>query len=190
MAKSVWNYNAGLYLLITLSNLSISLSLSAFLAFTHLSVTNLVFVSLLSPSASFSRQGWAAGKGTSTGTYKGHQLFTCPEACALFVPASQLTLRRFSRETDAAERQPSNTSAPHNPPSAQPPTSHQTVSILSRTAESIPGPASPTAPALQQGQRVIFTQDEAIQTGRVVFCGALPGRSSGGVFVGLLLVSV
>ncbi|XP_031440934.1 ubiquitin carboxyl-terminal hydrolase CYLD isoform X2 [Clupea harengus] len=73
-------------------------------------------------------KGWAAGKGTSTGTYKGHQLFTCPEACALFVPASQLTLRRFSRETDAAERQPSNTSAPHNPPSAQPPTSHQTDS--------------------------------------------------------------
>ncbi|XP_076144447.1 ubiquitin carboxyl-terminal hydrolase CYLD-like [Alosa pseudoharengus] len=129
-------------------------------------------------------KGRAAGKGFSNGSYKGHQLFTCPEACALFVSASQLTLRRSSHETDA-ERYPSHTAGvPHNPVGGPAAGVQQPVSVLPRTAESIPAPAPPLLP---QGQRVIFTQDEVTQTGKVAFCGALPGRTPGGLYVGLIL---
>uniref|UniRef100_A0AAR2KIU1 ubiquitinyl hydrolase 1 n=1 Tax=Pygocentrus nattereri TaxID=42514 RepID=A0AAR2KIU1_PYGNA len=100
-------------------------------------------------------KGWAAGKGNSNGSYKGHQLFTCPEQCALFVAASELTLRNI---------------------------------LQARTAESAPPPASP--PPLQIGQRVCFSQDSTHHSGTVQFCGPLPGRTSLGLHVGLLLVSV
>ncbi|XP_062372200.1 ubiquitin carboxyl-terminal hydrolase CYLD isoform X2 [Sardina pilchardus] len=139
-------------------------------------------------------KGWAAGKGSGNGSYKGHQLFTCPEACALFVPASQLTQRRSSHEADAtaSERHPSHLPAPapaahhhHLHHQYQQQQQQQPVSILTRAAESVPGPAPPQL--LQPGQRVMFAQEEATQTGRVAFCGPLPGRTSGGVYVGLIL---
>uniref|UniRef100_A0A8B9LK47 ubiquitinyl hydrolase 1 n=1 Tax=Astyanax mexicanus TaxID=7994 RepID=A0A8B9LK47_ASTMX len=106
-------------------------------------------------------KGWAAGKGSSNGSYKGHQLFTCPDQCALFVPASDLTLRRSSRGGSAGDHE------------------------LER--ESAPPPHSP--PPLQPGQRVCYSQDEALHWGTVQFCGTLPGRTSSGLYVGLLLVS-
>ncbi|KAM3857563.1 ubiquitin carboxyl-terminal hydrolase CYLD-like [Diretmus argenteus] len=48
-------------------------------------------------------KGSAAGRGVSNGSYKGHQLFTCPEASALFVPANHVRLRRWSRGNDSDE---------------------------------------------------------------------------------------
>ncbi|XP_043100750.1 ubiquitin carboxyl-terminal hydrolase CYLD isoform X2 [Puntigrus tetrazona] len=56
-------------------------------------------------------KGWAAGRGKCNGSYKGHQLFVCPEACGLFLPVSELVLPRSSG-----------------------------VSVLSRAAESGPQP--------------------------------------------------
>uniref|UniRef100_H3CDG1 ubiquitinyl hydrolase 1 n=1 Tax=Tetraodon nigroviridis TaxID=99883 RepID=H3CDG1_TETNG len=104
-------------------------------------------------------QGSAAGRGTSNGSYKGHRLFTCPEGCAIFVPVSHAS------------------------------------GILPRTGESAPaaaqgqnhvrGPASP--PPFQVGQRVCFPVDDAVHAGEVRFCGLLPGRSSAGMYVGVLL---
>ncbi|XP_028261593.1 ubiquitin carboxyl-terminal hydrolase CYLD [Parambassis ranga] len=51
-------------------------------------------------------KGSSAGKGVSNGSFKGHRLFTCPEACALFVSASQIRLRHWSRSngSEAHER--------------------------------------------------------------------------------------
>ncbi|KAL7841587.1 hypothetical protein SRHO_G00252780 [Serrasalmus rhombeus] len=137
-------------------------------------------------------KGWAAGKGNSNGSYKGHQLFTCPEQCALFMAASELTLRRSSRSGSAGDHEPereanrpnhsnhnssNNQSCSHN---------HNAGNILqARTAESAPPPASP--PPLQIGQRVCFSQDSTHHSGTVQFCGPLPGRTSLGLHVGLLL---
>uniref|UniRef100_A0A4W4EJ77 ubiquitinyl hydrolase 1 n=1 Tax=Electrophorus electricus TaxID=8005 RepID=A0A4W4EJ77_ELEEL len=88
----------------------------------------------------FVSQGWAAGRGSSNGSYKGHQLFTCPDQCALFVAAS---------DTDSA--------------------------VV---------PASP--PPLQGGQRVCFLQEDVLHWGTVQYCGPLPGRTSTGLYVGVL----
>lgn len=51
-------------------------------------------------------KGSSVGKGVSNGSYKGHRLFTCPEACALFLPISHIRLRHWSRSgnSDAHER--------------------------------------------------------------------------------------
>ncbi|XP_067303734.1 ubiquitin carboxyl-terminal hydrolase CYLD [Pseudorasbora parva] len=100
-------------------------------------------------------KGWAAGLGTSNGNCKGRQLFSCPEACGLFLPVSELSLPRPSQSGSAP------------------------VSILSRAAES--------GPPLALGQRVWFTQDEALQRGTVQFCGPLPNRTSTNTYVGVLL---
>lgn len=105
-------------------------------------------------------KGWAAGRGKSNGNYKGHQLFVCPEACALFLPASDLTLPRSSRSSGEQERQPANQK-----------------SILSRAAES--------SPALSIGQRVCFSQEEVLQRGSVQFCGPLNTPTA--LYVGVLL---
>ncbi|XP_029944094.1 ubiquitin carboxyl-terminal hydrolase CYLD [Salarias fasciatus] len=50
--------------------------------------------------------GSAVGRGQSNGSYKGHRLFHCPEACGLFVPASHITPRQWSRgnASDGQER--------------------------------------------------------------------------------------
>uniref|UniRef100_A0A8C7DW93 ubiquitinyl hydrolase 1 n=1 Tax=Oncorhynchus kisutch TaxID=8019 RepID=A0A8C7DW93_ONCKI len=126
----------------------------------------------------------AVGRGNSNGSYKGHQLFTCPEASALFLPANQIKLRRWSRANDD-----------HHinalPPQPQPPIGN----IIARTAESSPSlapvpvlarnPSSP--PPFQVGHRVCFPLEDTVHGGEVRFCGALPGRTSTGVFVGILL---
>uniref|UniRef100_A0A8C7NY39 ubiquitinyl hydrolase 1 n=1 Tax=Oncorhynchus mykiss TaxID=8022 RepID=A0A8C7NY39_ONCMY len=91
----------------------------------------------------------AVGRGNSNGSYKGHQLFTCPEASALFLPANQIRLRRWS------------------------------LPVLARN------PSSP--PPFQVGHRVCFPLEDTVHGGEVRFCGALPGRTSTGVFVGILL---
>lgn len=139
-------------------------------------------------------QGWAAGKGNSNGSYKGHQLFTCPEQCALFVAASELTLRRSSRSGSAGDHElerEANRPNPLNPNSSNNQSSspnQNAVSILqSRTAESAPPPTSP--PPLQPGQKVCFNQEGSLHWGTVQFCGVLPSRTSSGVYVGVLLVS-
>uniref|UniRef100_A0AAQ5ZR14 ubiquitinyl hydrolase 1 n=1 Tax=Amphiprion ocellaris TaxID=80972 RepID=A0AAQ5ZR14_AMPOC len=95
----------------------------------------------------------SVGKGVSNGSYKGHRLFTCPEACALFLPISHVRLRHWSRSgnSDAHER----------------------------------GPASP--PPFHAGQRVCFPMEDTVYSGEVLFCGPLPGRSSSGMYVGVLL---
>lgn len=152
----------------------------------------------------------------SNGSYKGHRLFSCPEGCALFLPVSHITLRHWSRSNgaDAHERvreQDRHRSGSNHPinghhnnndrlnqqhrPSS-PPQPH-TFGILPRTAESVPvtvqsqvhvrGPASP--PAFDVGQRVCFPLEDNVYRGEVRFCGLLPGRSSSGIYVGVLLVS-
>ncbi|XP_035530847.1 ubiquitin carboxyl-terminal hydrolase CYLD [Morone saxatilis] len=65
--------------------------------------------------------------------------------------------------------------------------------ILPRTAESVPlaahnqvrGPVSP--PPFHVGQRVCFPLEDNVYSGEVRFCGLLPGRSSSGTYVGVLL---
>ncbi|XP_056156431.1 ubiquitin carboxyl-terminal hydrolase CYLD isoform X2 [Lampris incognitus] len=42
-------------------------------------------------------KGSAMGRGIGNGSHKGHQLFVCPEASALFLPVSHIRLRRWSR---------------------------------------------------------------------------------------------
>uniref|UniRef100_A0A3B3CL59 ubiquitinyl hydrolase 1 n=1 Tax=Oryzias melastigma TaxID=30732 RepID=A0A3B3CL59_ORYME len=115
-------------------------------------------------------KGSAMGKGTTNGTHRGHRLFTCPDACGLFVPVSHIQPRSWSRSNilEAQSR------LQHN--------------ILLATAE------PPSAPAQNQvrgpfqvGQRVSVHQEENICAGEVRFCGALPGRSSSEFHVGVLL---
>ncbi|XP_007230328.3 ubiquitin carboxyl-terminal hydrolase CYLD [Astyanax mexicanus] len=133
-------------------------------------------------------KGWAAGKGSSNGSYKGHQLFTCPDQCALFVPASDLTLRRSSRGGSAGDHElEREVSRPNHSNHNSSSTQSVPSALQSRTAESAPPPHSP--PPLQPGQRVCFSQDEALHWGTVQFCGTLPGRTSSGLYVGLLLDS-
>ncbi|CAB1345495.1 unnamed protein product, partial [Coregonus sp. 'balchen'] len=119
----------------------------------------------------------AVGRGNTNGSYKGHQLFTCPEASALFLPADQLRLRRRANDDH------------HNnvlPPQPQSPIGN----IIARTAESAPGLApvpvlaqNPSSrPPLQVGQRVCFPLEDTVHGGEVRFCGALPGRTATGVF--------
>ncbi|XP_037613963.1 ubiquitin carboxyl-terminal hydrolase CYLD [Sebastes umbrosus] len=177
-------------------------------------------------------KGSAAGKGVSNGSFKGHRLFTCPEACALFLPASHIRLRHWSRKngSDANERarerdlQRSSSSSNNlssnghhgnndrpNPPQhqQQQPNRHisfrlnrpssppqpRALGIIPRTAESAPltaenqvqvrGPGSPQT--LHVGQRVSFPLEDNVYAGEVRFCGPLPGRSSSGTYVGVLL---
>ncbi|KAI9546252.1 hypothetical protein NQZ68_028668 [Dissostichus eleginoides] len=78
----------------------------------------------------------------------------------------------------------------HHPRPSSPP-----VGFLPRTAESAPitaqnqnqvrAPASP--PPLHVGQRVMFPMEDSVYGGEVRFCGLLPGRSSSGMYVGILL---
>ncbi|KAG7497207.1 hypothetical protein JOB18_033426 [Solea senegalensis] len=51
-------------------------------------------------------KGSAAGKGVSNGSFKGQRLFACPDACALFLPVSDIRLRHWSSrgDPDAHER--------------------------------------------------------------------------------------
>ncbi|KAK5848239.1 hypothetical protein PBY51_005871 [Eleginops maclovinus] len=157
-------------------------------------------------------KGSAAGKGTSNGSFKGNRLFTCPEACALFLPVSHIRLRQWSRthvyeaqerarerdhqrhsngqhERQHPQHQSRHISFQHQSPSSPP------VGILARTAESAPitaqnqvqvrAPASP--PPLHVGQRVVFPKEDKVYGGEVRFCGLLPGHSSLGMHVGILL---
>ncbi|XP_040887380.1 ubiquitin carboxyl-terminal hydrolase CYLD [Toxotes jaculatrix] len=173
-------------------------------------------------------KGSAVGKGVSNGSYKGHRLFTCPDACALFLPVSDIRIRHWSSRngSDAHERarerdhhrsssnnhpsngHHSNNSRPyhhhqqqhsrhsnfhqHRPSS---PTQAHAFGILSRTAESAPITAqnqiqvrSPPSPLpFHVGQRVCFPLEDTVYGGEVRFCGLLPGRSSSGIYVGVLL---
>ncbi|KAM6949442.1 LOW QUALITY PROTEIN: ubiquitin carboxyl-terminal hydrolase CYLD [Aplochiton taeniatus] len=128
-------------------------------------------------------KGSAVGRGVSNGSYRGHQHFLCPEASALFLPADQIMLRRPSRSSDEH-----NARHRDSPP-------RLVVSVLPRTAESAPslsqGPGSARAPTspppLQVGQRVCFPLEDTIHGGEVRYCGPLPGRTSTGTHVGVLL---
>ncbi|XP_044038993.1 ubiquitin carboxyl-terminal hydrolase CYLD isoform X2 [Siniperca chuatsi] len=168
--------------------------------------------------------GSAIGKGLGNGSFKGHRLFTCPEACALFVPVSHIRLRHWSRSNGADSheraRERDHRSSSNNHPSNGHHSNHdrpiqqqqqhgrhisfhqhrpssppqpQACGILPRTAESAPitapvqvqGPASP--PPFHVGQRVCFPLEDNVYGGDVRFCGLLPGRSSSGMYVGVLL---
>ncbi|TKS93164.1 Ubiquitin carboxyl-terminal hydrolase CYLD [Collichthys lucidus] len=50
-------------------------------------------------------KGAAAGKGVSNGSYKGLRLFSCPEACGLFLPVSHIRLRRWSSRSNGPDAQ-------------------------------------------------------------------------------------
>ncbi|KAK9524962.1 hypothetical protein VZT92_017318 [Zoarces viviparus] len=158
-------------------------------------------------------KGSAVGKGISNGSFKGHRLFACPEACALFLPVSHIRLRHWSRDQQQQHQQHhhrSSSGTNNNPPSngqqhsrhvgfhshrPSSPPQPQSLGVLSRTAESAPpaapnqvqvrGPASP--PRLHVGQRVCFPLENGVYGGEVRFCGVLPGRSSSGAYVGVLL---
>uniref|UniRef100_A0A3P9IJ97 ubiquitinyl hydrolase 1 n=1 Tax=Oryzias latipes TaxID=8090 RepID=A0A3P9IJ97_ORYLA len=112
-------------------------------------------------------KGSAMGKGTTNGTHRGHRLFTCPDACGLFVPISHVHPRTWSR-SNVLEAQAR----------AQERNHHQPPSTLAQNQ--VQGP-------FQVGQRVSVHQDENVCAGEVRFCGALPGRSSSEFHVGVLL---
>ncbi|XP_069374783.1 ubiquitin carboxyl-terminal hydrolase CYLD [Paralichthys olivaceus] len=171
-------------------------------------------------------KGSAAGKGTGNGSYKGLRLFTCPDACALFLPANDIRLRHWnsrngsnaherSRERDQHRsssgnnhhsngHQSSNSHPTHHhqqqhqqhqhPPSSAP--QPHSITILPRTAAEsalitaqnqtqVRQSASP--PPFSVGQRVCFPQEDAVYGGEARYCGLLPGRSSSGMYVGVLL---
>uniref|UniRef100_A0A672G106 ubiquitinyl hydrolase 1 n=1 Tax=Salarias fasciatus TaxID=181472 RepID=A0A672G106_SALFA len=111
--------------------------------------------------------GSAVGRGQSNGSYKGHRLFHCPEACGLFVPASHITPRQWSRG-NASDGQDHH---PHHPPQQQ-------------HSRRISPALSP--PLFQTGQRVCFQVKDAVHAGEVQFCGVLSGRSSPGTYVGVV----
>uniref|UniRef100_A0A3Q0RN04 ubiquitinyl hydrolase 1 n=1 Tax=Amphilophus citrinellus TaxID=61819 RepID=A0A3Q0RN04_AMPCI len=117
-------------------------------------------------------KGSAVGKGQSNGTYKGQRLFTCPDACALFVPASHIRPRQWSSNSDGHERARERDSSQLSP-----------FSVLSRTAESAPI----TAHNQVQGQRVCCHQNDRVSTGEVAYFGPLPGRGPSGMYVGVIL---
>uniref|UniRef100_A0A3B4X4A2 ubiquitinyl hydrolase 1 n=1 Tax=Seriola lalandi dorsalis TaxID=1841481 RepID=A0A3B4X4A2_SERLL len=62
-------------------------------------------------------KGSAAGKGVSNGSYKGQRLFTCPEACALFLPVSDISYRHWSR--NGSDPQDFHQHRPSSPPQPQ-----------------------------------------------------------------------
>lgn len=133
-------------------------------------------------------QGSAAGRGSSNGSFRGHQLFTCPEQCALFVSVSDITPSRSSRGSSFGDNDPQqaeiNRPTQNNQSSSHVPNQ---VSVLARAAESVP--ANTCLPPLPVGQRVYFLLEKVPHWGTVQYCGQLPGRtSSGGVYVGVLLV--
>ncbi|XP_016114755.1 ubiquitin carboxyl-terminal hydrolase CYLD-like [Sinocyclocheilus grahami] len=125
-------------------------------------------------------KGWAAGRGKCNGSYKGHQLFWCPDGCGLFLPVSEITLPRSSRGGSGSG------SSSDRPPNLAPSANSQgPVSMLSRAAESGPNPSVPQPLAV--GQRVCFVQDECVQRGSVQFCGPLSNRAPSTLYVGVLL---
>lgn len=158
-------------------------------------------------------QGSAVGKGISNGSFKGQRFFTCPDGCALFLPASKIRLRRWSRNdgSDGHERsrdrdplrRSSNTPSNGHPSNDHPTdplqhSRHQPIpSFISRTAESAPDNAqtqkqvhSLTSPGpFHVGQRVCIQQRNGVCGGEVRFSGLLPGSPSSGMHVGILLVS-
>ncbi|CAK6977570.1 ubiquitin carboxyl-terminal hydrolase CYLD [Scomber scombrus] len=105
-------------------------------------------------------KGSAAGRGSSNGSFKGNRLFSCPEACALFIPVSHIRQRHWNR---------SNESAP----------------ISAQNQPQLRGPPSPLP--FHVGDRVCFPLEDTVERGEVRFCGFLPGRSSTGVYVGIQL---
>ncbi|XP_068611898.1 ubiquitin carboxyl-terminal hydrolase CYLD [Brachionichthys hirsutus] len=157
-------------------------------------------------------KGSAAGRGISNGSYKGRRLFSCPEGCGLFLPVSHIRLRH----SDARERtheqdhqhqhqhqhhrsngHHNNGGRPHHPvqqsgrhvsfrrrrPGSPPQPGPS--GMLSRRAEPSHAPASP--PPFHAGERVCFPVEDKVYGGEVVFCGPLPGRSSSGMYAGVLL---
>uniref|UniRef100_A0A7N6AGX8 ubiquitinyl hydrolase 1 n=1 Tax=Anabas testudineus TaxID=64144 RepID=A0A7N6AGX8_ANATE len=111
-------------------------------------------------------KGTAVGKGNSNGSFKGQRLFTCPDSCALFLPASHIRLRHLSRSNGFDQQQHSRNNLHHHRPIR-----------------------TPTSTPFHVGQRVCFPTDDAVLGGEVRFCGLLPSRSSSGMYVGVLLDS-
>ncbi|KAE8279354.1 Ubiquitin carboxyl-terminal hydrolase CYLD [Larimichthys crocea] len=176
-------------------------------------------------------KGSAAGKGVSNGSYKGLRLFSCPEACGLFLPVSHIRLRRWSSRNNGADAQervrerdrdhhqhrsnnnhPSNghhsndrpnhhqqqPSRPHQFPPAssqQPssvaavrhPPSNGGVGGTHHSPKPDSGPRPGVASAAPDRPAGVFPLDDGVHGGEVCFCGLLPGRSSSGVYVGVLL---
>uniref|UniRef100_A0A3Q2ZQS3 ubiquitinyl hydrolase 1 n=1 Tax=Kryptolebias marmoratus TaxID=37003 RepID=A0A3Q2ZQS3_KRYMA len=118
-------------------------------------------------------KGSAAGKGTNNGSFKGHRYFTCPEACGLFVPVSHIHVRHWSRTNDSDAPMKSHNRGNHRS-SRHPFNGHRSNS-----------PATPLP--FHIGQRVCFPHEDIVCAGEVCFCGPLPGRSSTGTYVGVLL---
>ncbi|KAK5875639.1 hypothetical protein CesoFtcFv8_026702 [Champsocephalus esox] len=117
-------------------------------------------------------KGSAAGKGSSNGSFKDQRLFSCPEACALFLPVSHVHIRTWTHNNQPP-RGGSSLGQQSQPP------------ITAQNQNQVRAPASP--PPLHVGQRVMFPIEDNVYGGEVCFCGLLPGRSSSGMYVGILL---
>uniref|UniRef100_G3Q502 ubiquitinyl hydrolase 1 n=1 Tax=Gasterosteus aculeatus aculeatus TaxID=481459 RepID=G3Q502_GASAC len=116
-------------------------------------------------------KGRAAGRGISNGSFKGHRLFSCPDACALFLPVSHIRLRHWSRN---------NSTGAHERDLQHPPHRSGPSALAAQSQAPVRGP-------LHVGQRVCFPLESGVQGGEVRFCGPLPGRPSSGPYVGVLL---
>ncbi|AWO97205.1 putative ubiquitin carboxyl-terminal hydrolase CYLD-like [Scophthalmus maximus] len=109
-------------------------------------------------------KGSAAGKGVSNGSFRGQRLFTCPDACALFLPPLAPVFLPQTAESA--------------------PIAAQVQTQVRRSA---------SAPLLHVGQRVCFPLEDTLYGGEVLyygevrFCGVLASRSSSGTYVGVLL---
>ncbi|KAM8881311.1 ubiquitin carboxyl-terminal hydrolase CYLD [Synchiropus picturatus] len=156
-------------------------------------------------------KGSAAGKGVSNGSYKGQRIFVCPDASALFVPVSHIRVRHWSRNNGSEPQErhrekehshrssnpSSNGHSNHQPSNGQhversshqqqsrhisflhhQPSASQSQFFIARTTES---------QQFQISQRVSCQLEDVVCHGEVRFCGLLPGRSSSGTYVGILL---
>uniref|UniRef100_A0A8C5G324 ubiquitinyl hydrolase 1 n=1 Tax=Gouania willdenowi TaxID=441366 RepID=A0A8C5G324_GOUWI len=114
-------------------------------------------------------KGSAVGRGIGNGSFKGHLFFSCPEDCALFLPASHIRPRQWSS---------TNGSDPHERPRGN----HRNHNAANGHHVRGHVPSQP----FQVKQRVCFQKEDAVHAGEVCFCGLLPGRSSSGVYVGIV----
>ncbi|CAL9694099.1 unnamed protein product [Knipowitschia caucasica] len=155
-------------------------------------------------------KGAAKGRGLSDGSYNGRQLFTCPDFCALFVPVSLIQKRQWSRsprhssegnhdqnrirgdsnhDQDRARARSRRTNGDHNG-GHHSNGHHEKPSrriLVHKPTAPPPLRSSPSPGSLQPGQRVHVPVEDTLRPGEVRWCGVLPGRANGAVYVGVQL---
>ncbi|KAF3837330.1 hypothetical protein F7725_004794 [Dissostichus mawsoni] len=147
----------------------------------------------------------------SSAVYFGVQLKVNLNPCALFLPVSHVHVRTWTRNNlqDAQERakerdrhrsshgngQHNNGqhgngqhgNGQHNNERQHPQHQGRHISFHNPRPSSPPVRAPASPPPLHVGQRVMFPIEDNVYGGEVRFCGLLPGRSSSGMYVGILL---